>query len=119
MEKRKIILLIGAGIVVGFINGFFGGGGGMLVVPVLIYVMKSEIKKAHATALLVILPMTVASALTYIFKTDVNFIKALYVAVGTTLGGIIGAIVLKKAKNKVVQLVFLAVMLGSGVYMVL
>ena len=59
MGKKQITLLIITGVVTGFCNGFFGGGGGMIVVPMLVLLLKLSPKKAHATAILIILPISV------------------------------------------------------------
>ena len=46
-------------------SGFFGGGGGMLCVPLLQF-RGLDVKRAHATALIVILPLCIVSAAIYI-----------------------------------------------------
>lgn len=70
VEKKKEVLrtaaLILSGAVTGILSGFFGGGGGMLVVPALTLIMKLTEKQAHATAIAVILPVTVVGAVTYL-----------------------------------------------------
>jgi len=58
---KKSALVLG-GVVAGFINGFLGGGGGVVIVSLLLSVLKLDQKKSQATALLVILPLTVVSA---------------------------------------------------------
>ena len=62
--ENLALVLAGAGI--GFINGFLGGGGGILVVCALLAILKMPQKEAHATAILVILPITLVSALVMI-----------------------------------------------------
>ena len=61
---KKILGWIGGG-VVGFVSGFFGGGGGMICVPLLQKGMRQNAKVAHETAMPVILPVSVFSAITY------------------------------------------------------
>jgi len=72
VEKKKEVLrtaaLILSGAVTGILSGFFGGGGGMLVVPALTLIMKLTEKQAHATAIAVILPVTVVGAVTYLLR---------------------------------------------------
>ena len=46
-NKKFGILGLIFGVVIGFINGFFGGGGGMIVVPVLYYIFKLPEKVSH------------------------------------------------------------------------
>ena len=109
--KKNIFLGLLFGIIVGFLNGFFGGGGGMLVVPVFYFVFKLPEKVSHATALFVILPLSVVGCVVYIIKGGIWDINLLYTSVGFILGGILGAILLKKTSNKTIRIIFASVML--------
>lgn len=113
---RKILTILG-GVVTGFLNGFFGGGGGMLCVPLLEKIEKLECKKSHATAILVILPISVASAISYAYNGYFDFGVALPVSGGVLVGGVIGALLLKILPEKVVGLVFACLMVVAGVKM--
>ncbi len=106
-----------AGSLIGFINGFFGGGGGMIVVPVLTKFFKYEEKKAHATSIAIILPISIISSFIYLSKGSVEWGKLSAVAVGVTVGGAIGAILLKKINNKIIEYIFEGVMLAVGIKM--
>ncbi|MCL2375394.1 MAG: TSUP family transporter, partial [Firmicutes bacterium] len=90
-KKAKPFLAVGGGTLVGFINGFFGGGGGMLAVPLLDKVLKEETKKAHATAILVILPITIASAVFYVLNGYFELKPTIFSSIGVIAGGIGGA----------------------------
>ena len=102
---------------VGFINGFFGGGGGLICVPTLEKVYKLETKKAHATAIAVMLPLSITSSVIYLFNNKFNFASTLSVALGVLLGGFVGAIFLKKINSTVVRWIFIAVLFSAGVRM--
>ena len=106
-----------AGIVAGLINGLFGGGGGMIVVPCLKYLLKYETGAAHATAIAVILPLSVLSGVFYTFFGNVRCEPTLFVTLGVTAGGIAGAFLLKKLSSKPVTFIFSAVMAFAGVKM--
>lgn len=101
------------GLAVGFANGFFGAGGGMLAVPVLTFIMGLEEKKAHATALLIILPLSIISSLIYGKSVSIgdNFLEIL---LGVLIGGILGALLLKKLNTAslVVSFYFLMAFVG-------
>ena len=103
----------------GVANGFFGGGGGMLVVPILTYLCALEQKKAHATAVAVILPLSVASLAVYLFNGHFDYFTAISVSSGVILGGIIGSILLSKISNKWLCFIFYALMLAGGIKMVI
>ncbi len=116
MEAKKIILLIVAGIFVGGINGFFGGGGGMLCVPLLLLLGLNN-QRAQATAILIMLPISIASALVYYTQGFVDWESVLYVAIGSVAGGIIGACLLKIIPNKALKFVFALVVMAAGIKM--
>lgn len=103
---------------VGLLNGLFGGGGGMAVVPFLVSLGFSQ-KEAHATAILVILPVCLVSALIYLFRGQIEMNAFLPVALGSTAGGMLGAALLPRLKGRTVRCLFAALMLAAGVRMVL
>ncbi len=102
----------------GFINGFFGGGGGMVIVPMLTHILKYERKQAHASCIAVILPVAATSGAIYAFSGEVNFITLIPVAAGVLIGGIAGALSLKKIKSKTLGYVFCAVTAIAGIKMI-
>ena len=52
--KNNPTLMIGEGIIVGFVTGFVGAGGGFLIVPTLILLAGLKIKIAIGTSLMII-----------------------------------------------------------------
>ena len=116
MKKSfKIILSAAFGLGIGFVNGFFGGGGGMLAVPFLERVLKKPTKTAHATAILIILPVSAASAVIYILGNKFEWRTGLPAGGGVLIGGLIGALLLSKISNGVIRMIFAAVMIAAGV----
>ncbi len=118
-ERSKKMECVLTGAVAGFINGLFGGGGGMIVVPLLVYFLKMQSKKAHATAILIILPMSIVSGLLYASGKSLDLSVTLPTAIGVTAGGIIGALALNKLSNKWVSVIFSVVMAVAGIKMLL
>ena len=117
MKKTKKWQIFAFGAMVGIINGFFGGGGGMIVVPLLNKMFNLEQKKAQATALFVILPISIVSAIVYMCNNSVNFASGWPVIAGIVGGGVIGALLLNKLNNKVVKGVFIFFMFLGGAFM--
>ena len=111
---KKTVMVIG-GLGVGFANGFFGGGGGMLCVPLLDKLLKEKTKVAHATAMLIILPISIASAITYVTNGYFDLKLTLIVGGGVIAGGIAGALLLKKLKSGVVSIIFAVLMMAAGI----
>ncbi len=105
------------GLAVGFANGFFGAGGGMLAVPVLTFIMGLEEKKAHATALLIILPLSIISSIIYGKTVSIgdNFLEIL---LGVLIGGILGALLLKKLNTASLVVSFYFLMAFAGFQMI-
>lgn len=118
-KKINLIWLILAGLVIGWVNGFWGGGGGMICVPVLISLLKLPEKRAHATTLLVMLPLSICSFVVYLLKGSVDVKMSLVVGVGFVVGGVLGAMLLKNINNIVLRLVFALVIIAGGVKMLL
>lgn len=115
MKKNvKIILSTVFGLCIGFVNGFFGGGGGMLCVPFLEKALKKPTKVSHATAILIILPVSIVSAAVYILSRKFDWWAGLPAGGGMLAGGLLGALLLSKLGNGVIRMVFAAVMIIAG-----
>lgn len=114
MRNKKFIKVL-AGLVVGLVCGLFGGGGGMLVVPVLQHFFDYKAKNAHATAIAIILPLTIVATVFYLLKVKLKFELGLTVSCGVLVGGVIGAFALKKISSKLLSVSFSALMLVAGV----
>ncbi|MBO7213863.1 MAG: sulfite exporter TauE/SafE family protein [Clostridia bacterium] len=117
MKDKKKFWLVISGSAVGFINGFFGGGGGMVVLPVLTMLFGYEQKNAHATAIAIILPVSIVSIIAYLIGDNQSLIKTdtLFVSLGVIAGGILGAFLLKKISNVWLSKIFAVVMMIAGV----
>lgn len=117
MKKLKNSQIILLGALIGVINGFFGGGGGMIVVPLLTEKFHLTQKQAQATAIFVILPISIASSIIYITRNSIDFAVGWSVIVGVVAGGAIGAMLLKKLNNLFVKGIFTVLMLIGGVFL--
>lgn len=118
-KKVGLIWLIVAGFVIGWVNGFWGGGGGMICVPVLISLLKLPEKSAHATTLLIMLPLSICSFIIYLVKGSVDVKMSVIVGAGFVVGGVLGAILLKNINNIVLRLFFAGIIIAGGVKMLL
>ena len=112
--KEKVILLL-CGTLIGIVNGFFGGGGGMICVPLLEKVLHLDNKYSHATAIVVILPISFVSAIIYLLSGNLESVPFLTVGSGVVLGGIVGSFALKFLPAKVIRGIFVFVMLAGGI----
>ena len=88
----------------------------MLAVPLLQKTGLDE-KGAHATAILVILPVSLLSFLVYALRGLSDFSVLIPTAIGVTLGGSLGAVLLKKLPVKTVNLLFAFLQLAAGAFL--
>ena len=118
-KVNKNFVLISAGLLIGFINGFLGSGGGMIAVPLLRYVLKLSVKESHATAIFVILPMSVVSGITYLISGVCGVFPTLLVTLVSLAGALIGSVMLSKLKSNIISFIFCAIIIYAGVRMIL
>ncbi len=107
---------ITCGVVVGAANSLFGGGGGMIAVPMLAKTGMDN-KRAHATAILLILPVSLLSFILYAVKGFYEPSVLIPTALGVTAGGLLGAKLLGKLPEKTVNLIFAALQLIAGAFL--
>ncbi len=118
-NKKLNVYAVLTGLSAGIINGVFGGGGGMLVVPMLVHLLKCPTKKAHATAILIILPLSIVSGIFYAAFGNFNLEVGIPAGIGVILGGTVGALLLSKISSKWLTIIFCVVMAAAGVKMLL
>ncbi len=90
----------------GILNGMFGSGAGTVVVFAMERFLKTDAKKTHSSAVLIILIMSLVSACFYVSKGYFDFKLWTGAVIGGGLGGILGAKVLSKIKTKWLKLIF-------------
>lgn len=117
--KNNMFIKLLTGAIVGFINGFWGGGGGMICVPLLIHSLKVPEKKAHATTLLIMLPLCITSLIIYLVNGEMNYSDAIKITIGFIVGGIVGALILKKISNVWLGIIFSIIIMAGGIKMLL
>lgn len=115
-KARKNARRIFCGAAVGAANSLFGGGGGMLAVP-LLQRTGLDGRSAHATAILVILPVSLLSFVVYAAKGLCEAAVMLPTAIGVTAGGVLGARLLGKLSMRAVNATFAALQLLAGAFL--
>lgn len=106
------------GVIAGVANGLFGSGGGTIVVPAMILLLGEEEHTAHATALLIILPLTMVSAYFYVSNRYLDWNISWKAMVGGVAGGIIGAYLLNKCPSKWLRRIFGIFMIAAAFRMI-
>ena len=115
MKKKGLLW----GIPIGFINGFFASGGGIIAVLILQKFFSLEEKKAHATSIIIILPLTLAGVLIYSLAGFSDMPIIIKAASGAALGALVGAKLLSRLSGKFIRIGFGIVMIAASVKMLL
>ena len=100
---KKVLI----GICAGIISGLFSTGGGMILVPAFVYLLNVDETRARGTSVFCILPMVITSSLFYYKDNFIDWKIAILCAIGGTIGGFIGAKLLKKLPVKVFKIMFI------------
>lgn len=116
--SKKIILAV-CGAAIGFVNGLFGGGGGMICVPILQKVLHLQDKYSHATAIVVIFPISLVSAIIYCLSGNLEIVPFATIGSGVVLGGIVGSFLLKFLPEKIIRVIFVLIMLAGGIRLII
>ena len=107
------------GALAGLANGLFGAGGGLFLVPLLTAWAKLPPKKAFATSVAVILPLSLISAGIYFFNGAIDLTAAWPFLVGGAFGGLLSGKIFKKIPVLWLRRAFGLLILYGGVRAVL
>ena len=115
-QKYKRIKAACCGIFAGAANGLLGAGGGILLVPLFSRWLKLEQKICFATALSVMLPLAVVSAVSYfLFGVRAEFSVLWPYLLGGALGGFLGGKLMKKLPVRLLRIVFALLLVWGGI----
>jgi len=117
MDKNHLKLLI-LGLITGFVNGIFGSGGGTIIVPALVFFFHLKDYKAHATAISIILPLSIISTIIYLMNNNIPIDLTLKVMSGGLIGSYIGAKSLKKIPTNLLRKIFGSVIIYTAIRMI-
>ena len=113
MKRIGCCLAIGAA--AGAVNGLFGAGGGAVLVPLLTGILRFPPRRAMATALAVMLPLSASSLIVYAAAGNVPFGAAWPYLIGGAAGGLAAGLLLRRAPATGLRRLFGALVLFSGV----
>lgn len=117
MQDRTKFAVTGA--LAGAANGLFGSGGGLFLVPLLTRWAGMEERKAFASSVGVILPLSAVSAAVYWFKGALDLSAAWPYLIGGFLGGVISGRMLKKVPVTWLRRGFGLLMIYGGIRILL
>lgn len=120
MTGKIAARLAAGGFAAGVVNGIFGNGAGVVIVFLLGGVcgeLLPDKRAIFANVTAAVLPMALVSALIYSSYSPPSLSDAVSVSAASLAGGIIGACLLGKISAAALKKIFAAVMIVSGIVM--
>lgn len=114
----SVWVVVGVGLVTGFLAGFLGVGGGFIRVPAMLYVLGMPTRVAVGTDLLEILFSSTYGTFSYALKGRVDVMAALLMLAGAAVGSQIGVFATSFARYRI-RLYFAVTMILTAVAVVL
>ncbi len=118
----KFLFFAGAGLISGILNGLLGAGGGIIAVFALSRVLseqKGDSRDAFANTLCITLPLSLVSAYLYSANGALPQDKLNLLVLPAIAGGLAGGLLLDKIDSRWLKLIFSAIVIWSGISMVL
>ncbi|HOM01674.1 MAG TPA: sulfite exporter TauE/SafE family protein [Acetivibrio sp.] len=107
------------GLITGIANGLFGSGGGTIAVPAMVLLLKEEEHVAHATAISIILPLTLVSAFIYVSNSYIDWSLTIKTMLGGIVGGYLGAKLLNICPTRILRKIFAVFIIAAAVRMII
>jgi uncharacterized protein len=120
LERANAPPIVGIGLAVGALAGFFGIGGGFLVVPGLVAATSMALIDAIGSSLVSVTAFGLTTAANYALSDLIDWRLVLLFVGGGVVGGLLGgqlATTLAKRKQAL-SLLFAVVIAGVGIYVV-
>lgn len=111
ISKQMMIFAIGASFFAGIISSFFGIGGGIIFVPLMVVGMGMAMKKAAPTSQLILLFASLSGVMTHSILGHPDFLQAGFLAIGSFIGGLVGARLSLDIKERYLQILVSVVIL--------
>ncbi len=122
LRSPEFFLLSVSGVTAGLANGLLGAGGGIIVTYALAKLLREQDASARdvfANVVAAMLPMTTVSAVIYALRGNLKLYDASPFLLPAVIGGVIGALLLGRINTKWLKKIFAALVIFSGVRMIL
>ena len=111
ISKQMIVFAIGASFFAGIISSFFGIGGGIIFVPLMVVGMGMAMKKAAPTSQMILLFASLSGVIVHSLLGHPDFLQAGLLAIGSFIGGLVGARLSIDIKERYLQILVSVVIL--------
>ena len=118
LDLKKFTLKLLGGTVIGAINSLLGAGGGMVAVPLLKKDSMNQ-TQAQASAIAVILPLTITSIIAYYLTDKIDISDSFEYLIPGVVGAVCGALLLPKIPIKILKKIFAGFMIWAGIRMMI
>jgi uncharacterized membrane protein YfcA len=109
---RRLVTIGGAG---GLLSGLLGVGGGLVMVPLLVFWAGYRQRDAHAMSLGAIIPISLASVITFGAAGQVRVGYAIALTAGSVVGARVGAGLLAGINERALKIVFGLFLAGASI----
>jgi len=114
-STQMLIFAVGASFFAGLISAFFGIGGGIIFVPLMLVGMGMAMKKAAPTSQLILLFSSLSGVITHSILGHPDFIQAGLLAIGSFIGGLVGARLSVDVKERYLQIIVsIVILIAAG-----
>jgi len=117
-ERLPLLTPMFLGLIVGIISSLTGLGGGFFYVPVMVGFLHLRINQAVGTSLVCVFMGSLVGAIAYYQSNMVDLNVALYLAIGSSVGGIIGASATQFVKGNGIRYLFSFLVLMAAMSMI-
>jgi hypothetical protein len=107
------------GLAGGFLSGFLGVGGGIVMVPLILWLLRTDRHTAHATSLAAIFLIAASAIVGYWRGDSIDLGRGLALGAGGLIGAYMGAQLLNRMSATGLQLAFALALVVTGARMVL
>lgn len=105
------------GLASGLSSGLFGVGGGVVMVPAMVLLLGSDMKRAVGTSLAVIVPTTLVSAWKHQNQGNIDWTLAAKLVPMAIVGGFLGAWLTQHISTGGLKKAFGVFLVGVGIYL--
>ena len=111
LSKQMMVFAVSASFFAGIISAFFGIGGGIIFVPLMVVGMGMAMKKAAPTSQLILLFASFSGVVVHSILGHPDFLQAGFLAIGSFVGGLVGARLSIDVKERYLQILVSVVIL--------
>ena len=111
LSPFMIVFAVGASFFAGIISSFFGIGGGIVFVPLMVVGMGMAMKRAAPTSQMILLFASLSGVMTHSLLGHPDFLQAGFLAIGSFIGGLVGARLSIQIKERNLQILVSVVLL--------